>query len=368
MAKFKCDICGKTFEGYGNNPAPIEGKVCCDECNKTYVIPARLKQLKAAFHLDDDIEGVNAKIGELDKVRQTGTLDEDAVEEVAENDAESLGGARVKEVRAAIGFLIKDEIEAIEGYDNVIEDTGISGEYLKVLEEIRNDEIDHVNKLNSLYKTFTSGAIEEDNELQDDLMGSLHNVATEITKLSTAAEDKAPRRVRRHVKDSDTVNDIGVVSLGQKYRFEEKYGNQQLTVTDIGENVKLSLDNTNTFIKIPREKFEKLLKEKRLNNIDIELIEQYGAIKTARDRNTVRDADGVFAFGWTKGVVSGNLMPASGDRAVIRLDGRAAQDQWKQWAIEWARKNGFNGVSVGKLVTHDPDDKYAQSIIPLIKF
>lgn len=30
----KCCICGKEFEGYGNNPWPIkkEGK-CCDSCN-----------------------------------------------------------------------------------------------------------------------------------------------------------------------------------------------------------------------------------------------------------------------------------------------------------------------------------------------
>lgn len=38
-----CCICGKVFEGWGNNPYPMaeEGR-CCDECNDTYVIPARL--------------------------------------------------------------------------------------------------------------------------------------------------------------------------------------------------------------------------------------------------------------------------------------------------------------------------------------
>lgn len=38
----KCDICGKEFNGYGNNPAPLKGKVCCDECNLKYVLPTRL--------------------------------------------------------------------------------------------------------------------------------------------------------------------------------------------------------------------------------------------------------------------------------------------------------------------------------------
>lgn len=45
--KETCILCGKHIEGYGNNPAPLadEGK-CCDECNKTKVIPARMKTLR----------------------------------------------------------------------------------------------------------------------------------------------------------------------------------------------------------------------------------------------------------------------------------------------------------------------------------
>ena len=43
-----CGICGKEFEGYGNNPEPVkpfdEG-VCCDECNNDVVIPKRLEDL-----------------------------------------------------------------------------------------------------------------------------------------------------------------------------------------------------------------------------------------------------------------------------------------------------------------------------------
>lgn len=38
--KQKCSICGKEFEGYGNNPEPLmsydEGR-CCDECNAKVV-------------------------------------------------------------------------------------------------------------------------------------------------------------------------------------------------------------------------------------------------------------------------------------------------------------------------------------------
>lgn len=44
MKKKICCICGKEFnEGFGNNPWPVkkEGE-CCNYCNATVVIPARL--------------------------------------------------------------------------------------------------------------------------------------------------------------------------------------------------------------------------------------------------------------------------------------------------------------------------------------
>ena len=43
---FKCCLCGKVFNGYGNNPDPLnteKGKRCCDNCNK-YVIFERMKR------------------------------------------------------------------------------------------------------------------------------------------------------------------------------------------------------------------------------------------------------------------------------------------------------------------------------------
>lgn len=37
----KCCICGKEIKGYGNNPAPIGGGPCCNQCNTRVVIPYR---------------------------------------------------------------------------------------------------------------------------------------------------------------------------------------------------------------------------------------------------------------------------------------------------------------------------------------
>lgn len=48
MEKYTCCICGKEFDGYGNNPYPThsEGR-CCDTCNLTIVIPAGIKLTKS---------------------------------------------------------------------------------------------------------------------------------------------------------------------------------------------------------------------------------------------------------------------------------------------------------------------------------
>jgi hypothetical protein len=39
----KCVICGCEIKGYGNNAEPVKSGRCCDTCNATKVIPARLK-------------------------------------------------------------------------------------------------------------------------------------------------------------------------------------------------------------------------------------------------------------------------------------------------------------------------------------
>ena len=43
-----CSICKKKFFGFGNNPAPVKhigtDGLCCDECDKTIVIPRRWRE------------------------------------------------------------------------------------------------------------------------------------------------------------------------------------------------------------------------------------------------------------------------------------------------------------------------------------
>ena len=42
--EFVCSLCAKQSKGYGNNPQPLKEfeERCCDECNYTMVIPARI--------------------------------------------------------------------------------------------------------------------------------------------------------------------------------------------------------------------------------------------------------------------------------------------------------------------------------------
>jgi hypothetical protein len=42
----KCVLCGYKIFGYGNNAQPLAKGRCCDICNDTKVIPARLLSLR----------------------------------------------------------------------------------------------------------------------------------------------------------------------------------------------------------------------------------------------------------------------------------------------------------------------------------
>jgi hypothetical protein len=41
-----CPFCGGRYDGWGNNPAPLIGARCCDECNLALVVPVRRQLLR----------------------------------------------------------------------------------------------------------------------------------------------------------------------------------------------------------------------------------------------------------------------------------------------------------------------------------
>jgi len=44
----KCSLCGGVYTHWGNNPEPLKRieERCCDDCNATKVIPARLVKIR----------------------------------------------------------------------------------------------------------------------------------------------------------------------------------------------------------------------------------------------------------------------------------------------------------------------------------
>lgn len=55
--EIRCAICGKKIKGMGNSCWPIveeESYRCCDECNMTVVIPARIWEAQQAANKIED--------------------------------------------------------------------------------------------------------------------------------------------------------------------------------------------------------------------------------------------------------------------------------------------------------------------------
>lgn len=50
--KHVCSICGKEYDGDGNNAKPVNDGRCCDECNANVVIPRRLADLNKSESSD----------------------------------------------------------------------------------------------------------------------------------------------------------------------------------------------------------------------------------------------------------------------------------------------------------------------------
>ena len=66
---FKCCLCGGFFSGYGNNPDPL-GKLperCCNACDNSKVIPARLAML-ADIKKEDSTNDKHAHVFQSDEV------------------------------------------------------------------------------------------------------------------------------------------------------------------------------------------------------------------------------------------------------------------------------------------------------------
>lgn len=58
--KRTCSICGREFEGPGNNAYPVNDGTCCDRCNVDVVLPARINRLT-----DFDADGLKDRCADF---------------------------------------------------------------------------------------------------------------------------------------------------------------------------------------------------------------------------------------------------------------------------------------------------------------
>jgi len=56
-------------------------------------------------------------------------------------------------------------------------------------------------------------------------------------------------------------------------------------------------------------------------------------------------------------------MPGCGSDSLMQLDGRLSLDSMLRQARELTKKRGGVGFSIGRLVPHDPENYYCQSIV-----
>lgn len=75
--------------------------------------------------------------------------------DVEETTEDVVNAPKSFQLREYVGNLIDDEVEAVQGYDETLLRTDLDEETRKTLEEIRNDELDHTDKLNAIYRSLT---------------------------------------------------------------------------------------------------------------------------------------------------------------------------------------------------------------------
>lgn len=83
----KCIICGEEIIGYGNNAEPVAEGRCCDDCNMTKVIPARISQLKTSMKPTEEKNIIKEQVTE--STENSNLNMKNSIEEIVFNEFES---------------------------------------------------------------------------------------------------------------------------------------------------------------------------------------------------------------------------------------------------------------------------------------
>lgn len=130
-----CVLCGESFKGHGNNPAPLKDSgECCDECNKRKVIPARIKALKKKKDLTEAIPSQRIRVV-LDLATPTANRTFTTHQDVRKNFIVKY----FKDKGELAGYLA--ELDGYEDYDDFKQELADSGDDLEDF-EFKGDEQD----------------------------------------------------------------------------------------------------------------------------------------------------------------------------------------------------------------------------------
>ena len=99
----KCSICGRTIEGYGHSPSPLNGIKCCDDCNMKVVMPIRIF------------------LRSLDKEEYALLIKKDEVHMVKPDDEYFT----LKELQTAVGGYIQITQSLFTNYLDVVDEEGL---------------------------------------------------------------------------------------------------------------------------------------------------------------------------------------------------------------------------------------------------
>ena len=209
MDKKKCVLCGKEFEGYGNNAQPVKDGLCCDECNMKVVIPARLKKSglteakKDEEEVPEKIKSVNidpevVEVEDKKEILKPETIDDMEIEEESEkcvSDAKLIDflHAFLKKQGMETDGEGQEEKDFVEMYHEMVcpecscqsDDKSVDINDEEVPEkELEVDDIESSEVIEQLQKT-----LKENSSLKEELKKLQTDKAVSDTKVNKLNED-----------------------------------------------------------------------------------------------------------------------------------------------------------------------------------
>ena len=125
--RIRCSICGKEFEGFGNNAQPVNDGLCCDKCNKEVVIPRRLADLDKKQSVDVEHK-VKAFLNEFYKIKYDMILKEKLEEVDSGNDQPDKFTEFIDETNSKLYDMAKERLD-----DDVVK--SILSDYIDIVKD-----------------------------------------------------------------------------------------------------------------------------------------------------------------------------------------------------------------------------------------